>query len=139
MEALFLAAFFLIQKRGKEDIHVTRAAFLEAIAPLIFAFCLLGFPALGRQPWMIFTFVLLADLGLLSLTLWRPQLSVAYLIGGLMFFLLLTQWTLFYLTNTLLNWALGWYLAFAVLHSLFPIILERFRPGAMIGRWYCSS
>ena len=135
MEALFLAAFFLIQKRGKEDIHVTRAAFLEALAPLIFAFYLLSFPALGRQPWMIFTFVLLADLGLLSLALWRPQLSVAYLIGGLMFFLLLTLWTLFYLTNPLLNWALGWYLVFAVLHSLFPIILERFRPGAMIGRW----
>jgi hypothetical protein len=63
MEALFLAAFVLIQKRDEEDIHVTRAAFLEALAPLVFAFCLLVFPALGRQPWMIFTFVLLADLG----------------------------------------------------------------------------
>ena len=52
-----------------------------------------------------------------------------------MFFLLLALWTLACLTTPLLNWALGWYFVFAVLHSCFPILLERRRPGAMPWWW----
>lgn len=135
MEALFLAAFVLAQKRDEEDHWITEAAFLEALAPLVFAFYLLGYPTLAGKPWIIFGFALFADLGLLSLALWRPRLAAVHLLGGLLFFLLLAHWTLFYLTAPLLNWALGWYFVFAVLHSCFPIILERRRPGVMPWWW----
>jgi hypothetical protein len=39
------------------------------------------------------------------------------------------------LTNDLLNWALAFYLAYAVLHTAYPLVLQRRRPASAPGVW----
>src|SRR5262249_49477470 len=65
-EALFLLAFALTDR---EDPWVTVSTIGMAFAPLVFTLYLLSFGELGAKPWILFTFVLAADVGLLTLTL----------------------------------------------------------------------
>jgi hypothetical protein len=127
-EILFLAAFVLADR---EDPWISASAIGMAFAPLAFTLYLLTFGALGAKPWILFTFVLVADLGLLTLVVLRSALAPAHLAAGASSFLLLSIWTVSYVSDPLLNWALGFYLLFAILHTAFPIVLERLRPGAM--------
>src|SRR6185436_3658716 len=100
-----------------------------------FTLYFLWFPELGQRPGVIFTYVFLADVCLLALVWLKKELGSVQLGAGAAVFLLLTIWTLGRLTNDLLNWALGVYLLFAILHSLFPIILQRARPGVAPTWW----
>ena len=135
MEALFLLGFVLAQKRKETDPWITISAFLLALAPLLFTLYLLKFPSLGGSPAIIFTFVLVADLGLLTLATLRQPLYPTHLVAGAAVFLILSIWQLQYLTTALLNWALGFYLLFAILHAVFPIVLQRLWPGAAPVWW----
>jgi hypothetical protein len=135
MEALFLAAWKVAGDEEGEYHPITGAALAEGVAALVFAFFLLTYPSLGGLPGVIFTYVLLADLGLLALALGRPRFSFAYFLGGSLFFLLLTRWTLAFLTLPLLPWGLFWYFAFAAVHCFFPIILARFHPEVLSWWW----
>ena len=65
----------------------------------------------------------------------RPAIHLAHRIAGLLIFLLLTIWTIFFLTEPLLNWALGVSLAFAIAHSIFPFIVQRIKPDDTSSRW----
>src|SRR6185503_8001187 len=47
----------------------------------------------------------------------------------------LAIWTIFFLTEPLLNWALGVSLAFAIAHSIFPFIVQRIKPDDTSSRW----
>jgi uncharacterized membrane protein len=131
-EALFLLAFVVTDR---DDLLISAATIGMAFAPLAFTLYLLSFGELGAKPWIIFTFVLVADLGLLTLTLLRNALAPAHLAAGLAAFFLLSIWTVSYVSGALLNWALGFYLLFAILHTAFPIVLQRIRPGAMPVWW----
>jgi uncharacterized membrane protein len=131
-EALFLLAFVVTDR---EDPWVTASTIGMAFAPLVFTIFLLSYGSLGAKPWIIFTFVLVADLGLLTLTVLRSALAPAHLVAGGMAFLLLSIWTVDYVSTSLLNWGLGFYLLFAILHTAFPIVLQRLRPGAMPVWW----
>jgi hypothetical protein len=135
MEALFLAAFALSQKRQEVDEWISGAALIATVAPLLFASYLLKYPTLGGRPGLIFTFVLFADLGLFALAWLRGKLAFTYFIGGSLSFLVLFQWTVTYLNPPLLNWALGGYFVFALLHGFFPVGLERRYPGTL-PMWY---
>ncbi len=55
--------------------------------------------------------------------------SRIHLVSGSIVFLLLALWTAVRLTNERLGWALGMYLVFAVVHTAFPLLLDRRRPG----------
>lgn len=129
METLFLLGFVLAQHRAETNPWVAAGAFVLAFTPLLFALDLLTLPSIAGSPAQFFTFVLAADLGLLALATLRAPLWRAHLAAGGAVFLVLTIWTLSHLTASLLNWALGVYLLFAVLHSVYPIILQRLRPG----------
>jgi uncharacterized membrane protein len=131
-EVLFLVSFVL---SDRDDPWISAAAVGMAFVPLAFTMHLLSFADLGAKPWIIFTFVLAADVGLLTLVLLRTELARAHLAGGGAAFLLLTIWTCSYLTNSLLNWALGFYLLFAALHAALPVVLQRLRPETPTAGW----
>jgi uncharacterized membrane protein len=131
-EALFLLAFVVTDR---DDPWISASTIGMAFAPLVFTLYLLSFGELGAKPWIIFTFVLVADLGLLTVAVLRSALAPAHLAAGLAAFVLLSIWTINYVSGALLNWALGFYLLFAILHTAFPIVLQRLRPGAMPVWW----
>ncbi len=131
-EALFSLAFVVTDR---DDPWVSASTIGMAFAPLVFTLYLLSFGELGAKPWIVFTFVLVADLGLLTMAVLRNALAPAHLAAGGAAFLLLSIWTVSYVSGPLLNWALGFYLLFAILHTAFPIVLQRLRPGAMPVWW----
>ena len=135
MEALFVIGFLFAQEKKKTDPCIVAGTFLVAVMPLLFTFYLLTFNSLAHRPLVIFSFVLAADIGLLLLAVWRDQLHWANLVGGGLSFLALMIWTLNTLDNSLLNWALGLYFVFAVLHAVFPVVMSRLRPGAKLVEW----
>jgi uncharacterized membrane protein len=125
-EALFLVAFAL---SDRESPWLIASAIGMAFVPLVYSLFLLTFNALGQKPWVIFSFILAADLGALALVLLGLKLAPVHLAAGGAVFLVLGIWTVGYVSNDLLNWALGFYLLFAVLHTVFPVMLEKLRPG----------
>ena len=135
MEALFVIGFLFAQAKKETNTWIVAGTFLIAVMPLLFTFYLLSFYSLAHRPLVIFSFVLAADIGLLLLAVWRDQLRWANLVGGGLAFLVLMIWTLNTLNNSLLNWALGLYFVFAVLHSVFPVVMSRLRPGAKLVEW----
>jgi hypothetical protein len=129
---LFVTAFGLAHRlksgRGWSD----AAAILMPAAALVFVLYLFAhpYPVLAQRAVLLFSFVFLADLGLLAVAWLRDDLRLVHAGAGIAVFFILSAWTVHYLTPELLNIALGCYLLFAVLHSVFPVILQRVRPTA---------
>ncbi len=135
--ALFVGALGTARRYERDDPWTAAAALLAPAATLMFCFYLLAHPyvEIAARPRLLFGAVFLADLGLLAPGWWREKLRPAQLGGGAAVFLLLAYWTSRFLVPELLNWALGFYLLFAVLHSVFPVVLERLRPGERLAWW----
>ena len=128
-DVLFLAAFAAATRRKQSSIWMSIATLGVSFVSLGFVFYLLTVPSISERPPVIFSFVLGADLCLLALVVLDAKLHPTHLVSGMVVFLLLSVWTLGYLTTGLLNWALGLCLLFAVLHAVFPLVLQRLRPG----------
>lgn len=128
-DLLFLIAFVVAEKLKQSNQYLSISSILLPFVTLSFASYLLSYPELGARPGTIFSFVLAADLCLLALVLLRHTLHQVHLIAGAAAFLILAAWTTGHLTTGLLNWALGFYLLFAALHAVFPVVLQRLRPG----------
>ena len=126
-ELLFLIAFYFCDR---EDNWINAAVIGVTLVPLVFALNLLDYPELGQKPWIIFSFILAADLGALALVLLRCRLATVHLAAGGAVFCILAIWTGKFVSPELLNWALGFYFLFAVLHAVFPVVLQKLRPGA---------
>ena len=135
--ALFVGAFGASCRLKRDDRWTAISAFLAPTAAIGFAFYLVGhpYPEIAARPGLLFGFAFLADLALLAAACQREAVRPAHLAGGAAVFLLLTIWTFGFLTNELLNWALGFYLLFAILHSVFPVVLERLRPSGKPVWW----
>ncbi len=125
---LFLGVFFRAEKRGWMNGHITAASALLSLVALALSFDFALGGTLGLLPGRTFTIAFGADLVLLAMVALRPRLRVLESIGGAALFLLLACWTLGRLTGGLLYWGLGLYLAFAVLHTVFPLVLKKLRP-----------
>ena len=134
-DVLFLLAFVVAARLRQRNAWVSASAFALPLVTLLFVFPLLGYAEIGTRPGVVFCFLLGADLCVLGMVLLRHPLTSAHLISGGMVFLALSAWTVRHLTDDLLNWALAGYLVFAVLHSVFPIVLERLRPGQKRAWW----
>ena len=91
------------------------------------AFYLLSFQMIGHRPALLFTYLFVIDLGLLTLTLTESRLVTVQAFAGLAAFIFLGAWTGNYLTMDHLYTALGFYFLFALFHSATPIALQRFR------------
>ncbi len=134
-EVLFVLAFGFARQLQQIDSWINGSVLSISFWTLSFAFYLLGFSNLGARPGTIFSFCLLAEVGLIVAVLIRPALHLAHRIAGFLIFLLLAIWTIFFLTEPLLNWALGVSLAFAIAHSIFPFIVQRIKPDDTSSRW----
>jgi hypothetical protein len=134
-DVLFLLAFALPQRRGNASRWLAGAAAGVAFVSLGFAFYLLNIPKVAQQPWLLFAFILGADLCLLVLALIDGPLAKLHLAAGSLAFLLLAAWTAEHASNALLPWALGACFGFAVLHTAFPLVLRRVRPGVAPAWW----
>ncbi|MDO8544263.1 MAG: DUF2339 domain-containing protein [Opitutaceae bacterium] len=149
--ALFLAAYGVARKwtqREATDPVESPATEPALVSPFIlwsaiafpfvalgFAAAFLGYATIAVRPGLLFTFVVLADAGLLALAWIDEQVSKLHLAAGIAVFALFAAWTGEWLTAPLLPWALAFYLVYAVLHSAFPLVLERHRPDAAPTWW----
>ncbi len=132
---LFLLALLPARRTGRASRWLAGAAAGVAFVALGFAFYLLDYPAVARQPWLLFAFVFGADLCLVVLAVLDASLARLHLAAGTVAFLLLAAWTLEYAGNELLSAALAASFVFAVLHTAFPLVLARLRPGAAPAWW----
>ncbi len=132
---LFLAAYLAARRGGRRAKEVTWAAVALPIVAFGFAFFFLASPAVAARPGMLFTFVLLADVMLLVIAWCDEEMPQLHLVAGAAVFVLLAAWTGGRLTAPLLPWALAFYLLHAVLHTAFPLLLERHRPAAAPAWW----
>ena len=101
---------------------------------LVFTAWFLTFAPLAQRPWLMFGFVFLIDLIVTALVLLDDEIAPAQPIAGLAVFGLLAAWTAKSLNNDLLNAALAFYFIFAVVHSVFPVLLQR-RRGVTASLW----
>jgi uncharacterized membrane protein len=126
---ILFGAFTFYIKRGRQvsELVVHTAGSLSLTA-LSFGFFLLFYPELGTRPGLLFGFMFLISLVLAGLSVLDRRFYYWQMGGGGLVFLALMVWTSSSLNQDLLGWGLGLYLLFAVLHSVFPIVLQRIRP-----------
>jgi hypothetical protein len=120
-ELLFLAIFFLRRKAAGSESWTTPAAALSGFAALGFGFWMLSYRQLATQPALLFSFAFLTDIGLLALATAQRKPALLASAARLTVFAFFACWTAAYLSDSLLWWALGAYLFFAVLHSAFTV------------------
>ena len=133
--ALFLAVYLLARRVGRGAKEITWSAVALPFLAMVFALYFLTDAGVSARPGLLFTFVLLADACLLAIAWLDEEMPQLHLAAGLSVFVLLAMWTGGRLTASLLPWALAFYLLHAVLHTAFPLLLERRRPAAAPPGW----
>lgn len=130
---LFALALAVADRLKRADNWVNAAAIIMPSSALVFALVLIvgSYPTLAARPGLIFGFVLLVDLTLLAVAWLRTECRMVLVWAGAAAYLLLAAWTFNWIKPDLLNAALGFYLLFALLHSVFPLVLQRLRPAPM--------
>lgn len=162
--ALYLAATAWAQRGRKLNNWLLAAALLPPAATFLFVLELINNPVTGARPGVLFAFLFGADVVVLALSALRvlkPASTnsnetdspgnagleerdssslaanlgwLAQVVGGGVF-LLLAIWTAWCVDEALLFWALGGYLGFALLHTAFPLVLQRRFPGEPTPMW----
>jgi hypothetical protein len=129
--ALFLAAFLGARRVGRIDRWNSSAAIIPALSGLIFAAYLLGrpFPAVAQRVWLMLGYIIVLDLVFLTVAWAKRELRGLLTAAGAIVFALLMGWTTQYLKPELLEPALVFYLLFAVIHAVAPVVLERRDPS----------
>ncbi len=133
--ALFLAAYEVARRLERRTTELTGAALAFPFVAFGFALAFLFYSSVAARPGLLFAFIFAADLGLLTLAWLDEQLPKLHLVAGAAVFALLAAWTASRLTEPLLPWALAAYLLHAVLHTAFPLVLQRRRPDAAPTWW----
>ena len=126
-QALFLAAVSWSKHRGKTSRELFACALGLAAVTIFSAFYLLSFPTIAQRPTILFTYLFVADLGVLALMLLETKLVIVDALAGLAAFILLATWTTYHLTTKNLYTALAFYFIFALFHSATPLVLHRLR------------
>jgi uncharacterized membrane protein len=124
---LYLAAAWWAKKRDQANWWLSGATLGLSAAALGFAGWFLTFEPLAQRPWLMFSFVFLVALAVTALALIQEETIVAQPIAGLAVFGLLAAWTANSLSKELLNPALVFYFVFAVVQSVFPVVLQRWK------------
>ena len=131
---LYLAAAWAAKLRGAANKWLSGSTLGLVAVTLAFTAWFLTFVPLAQRPWLMFGFVFLIDLIVTTLVLLDDEIAPAQPIAGLAVFGLLTAWTAKSLNNELLNAALAFYFIFAIVHSVFPVLLQR-RRGITTSLW----
>jgi hypothetical protein len=131
---LYLAAAAWCKTRKQTNKWLSGSTLGLVAVALIFTAWFLSFATLAQRPWLMFSFVFLIDLVAAALVVLDDEMAPAQPIAGLAVFGLLAAWTAHSLSNELLNAALAFYLVFAIVHSVFPVLLQR-RYGIRAPLW----
>ena len=120
-EAQFLAIYAWARRLHPPANWTARAAIALSLAALAWGFCLLSYQALGFRPSFLFSYIFLAEVGLLGLALLHAKRDFLVPLAGGIVFVFLGSWTANYLIPSLLWWALGGYVVFSILHAGFAV------------------
>ena len=134
-QAQFLAFFAFSRRTEPPENRTALAAIALGFAAILWAFCLLVFPELGRRPGFLFSFVFLTEAGLLGLALLLPRPGLLAPAAGVSVFVWLACWTGAYLNEALLWWGLGGYVLFAILHAAFAFWPVKEAPESKTAAW----
>jgi len=132
---LWLGATHVARRRKEEDWFISSSAAALGAAAFAFAFYFASFESLGARPWLLFGFGFVVDAGVLLLTRLDRRVVVAQPLAGAVMFVLLAVWLGSRVTNELLPAGLVFTLAFAAVHSLLPLALQR-RDSATGPPWW---
>ncbi len=135
--ALCLAAVAWSKTRKQTNRWLSGSTLGLVAVALVFSGWFLTFETLAQRPWLMFGFVFLIDLVVAALVVLDDEIAPAQSIAGLAVFGLLAAWTTHSLSNELLNPALAFYFIFTVVHSVFPVLLQR-RYGVRAPLWGSS-
>ncbi len=117
---------FAIRRSGRQR----PAAVVAGLSALGFGFWLSAVPALARQPLFFFSFVFLADAGLLALpVIGRAHRGIALGAGSLTF-ILVAEWIGLFAPHAPLIAALAAIVIFALLHAA-TVPASAWRPGVL--------
>ncbi len=133
--ALYLVAAWAARRRKMTNAWFSVSGLGLVAVTFGFTVWFLSFVPLAQNPWLIFSFVFVIDLIVIGLVLQDDQIVPMQPLAGLAVFGLLALWTTRSLSNELLNAALTFYFVFAVIHSGFPVWMQRRRgiTGALWG------
>ncbi|HZO85155.1 MAG TPA: DUF2339 domain-containing protein, partial [Verrucomicrobiae bacterium] len=129
---LFVAAVAVASRTQRHGPFLSGAALLMPMSALAFAVYLLAHAHndITGRIWFYFGYVFAADLAFLIIAWLRTELRLGQIFAGGAVFLLLAAWTAKYLNMANLNSVLGLYFLFALIHTVFPIVMQRTRPAS---------
>lgn len=134
-EAQFLAILTVARQTKRGVDWTARAGIAIGLAALAWGFCFLSYPQFGPRPGFLFTYIFLAEAGLLLLALLLARQALLVPLSGGIVFAFLAIWTGNYLTNALLWWALGGYVVFSILHAGFAVWPRTTEPRPQSAMW----
>jgi hypothetical protein len=132
---LFVIAAEVAAAQDREEPLFQLPASLVSLASMGFVAYMLSFNAIAMRPGIVLTLLLLFSTLLAYMAVRFDVARTVYVLGGSGAFILLTAWTTTHLKSELLMWGLGYYMAFAIVHSAIPIILQRLKPSAAPFLW----
>ena len=127
-EALFLGALLWPDRAGKTARTLLGSTIAMGGIAMLWGFFFLVYAGIAHRPALLFSYLFLADIGLLAIVFLKDK-RLVWLSGvaGIAAFIFLAIWTGSYLTASRLYVALAVYLVFAILHSSMPLVLQRVR------------
>jgi uncharacterized membrane protein len=137
---LGVSVFFLIIREIAERRQM-RDHFAQGPASLVPLFgmgavgVMLSMPELAGRPGLVLGLLLALGVQLAYIAVPREEARPVYIFGGLLSFCLLALWTTAHLKQETLLWGLGFYLAFGVVHTVFPFLLQMVRPAQKPFTW----
>ena len=126
-ELLFCAVLSITKRGSKSEGAFAAAAIGMGGAAIFWGFYFLSFQTFGNRPALLLSYIFLADIGLLAIAIVKEKLAALSALTGLAAFTFLAIWTAWYLTTQNLYVALAAFFVFALLHSVAPLALHRFR------------
>lgn len=131
-EALFVGFLVSSQPVGKTARTLLGSGIAMGSLAMLWSYFFLAYPGVAHRPILLFAYLFLADIGLLSI-LFSKDRPLVWLSGaaGIGAFAFLALWTNNNLTTGVLYVALSSYLVFAILHTALPLVLQRLRHTAV--------
>lgn len=134
---LFLIVLAIARRRNLAEGYLAASSIILPLSALGFAWYVQARPyaAIVSAPALLFVLVFGADAVLLGVAALRPKLRLLHLVGGGFAFFQLAFWTINHLETRVLDLALGAYLVFGIMHTVFPVVIERAAPSGHAAGW----